>query len=130
MILKIYRIEKTNEFTAGILLIDGCFICCTLEEPWLNNEKSKSCIPKGKYTCSKVTSPKFGETIQVDGVQNRSHILFHSGNTTNDTEGCILLGRRFGTMDTKKAILNSKLAVSDFLKIVKDKELELEIIEL
>jgi hypothetical protein len=61
-------------------------------------------------------------------VPNRSDILFHAGNTKNDTRGCILLGLMFGTLGTQAAILSSRSAMAAFLTALKDvKETTLEI---
>lgn len=50
---------------------------------------------------SRFHSPKFGETFILERVKNRSGILFHKGNISADTRGCILVGMEFGvTMGT------------------------------
>jgi hypothetical protein len=68
----------------------------TAEDDNLKNLPSVSCIAVGIYRCRRLLSPKHGETFEVEGVPGRSHILFHEGNTEEDTEGCILLGTGFG----------------------------------
>lgn len=71
-----------------------------LENPWLNNERSVSCIPEGIYAVGKRVSPivqriskgKYMEGWEVQNVPNRSFILFHAGNYVRNTDGCILTG--------------------------------------
>lgn len=92
------------------VLIDkvGLPVLCTLENPWLDNEVGISCIPTGEYSCKKVNSPKYGEVFEVKDVENRTHILIHAGNTEKHTRGCILVGEKFGFLDSVPAVLNSK----------------------
>jgi hypothetical protein len=116
------RIAYLEGETLGVLLVNGVPFCVTLEDPWRDNEKNVSCIPTGKYTCSKYISGKFGETYIVDNVAGRSGILFHSGNTNRDTQGCILLGRQYGRIDHQPAILASHLGFNDFLIELNDVE--------
>lgn len=92
--LTLTRIQTGKKGTYGVLS-DGHPICVTLEDPWRNNQPWVSCIPHGRYVCSQVNSPKFGPTWEAQGVQGRSHILVHRGNTTADTSGCILVGSTF-----------------------------------
>lgn len=87
------RVEQTAACSRGVLILGGKYICMTLERPWLDNKPNVSCIPSGIYTCNRINSPHFGETFDVSSVPGRSHILFHSGNTPADTEGCIIVGR-------------------------------------
>lgn len=83
----------------------------TLENPWRGNGHDSS-IPTGMYVCKRVMSPHFGDTFEVANVPNRSHILFHAGNTEKDTLGCILLGMRTNGVD---AIYDSRIGVKKFL---------------
>lgn len=53
----------------------------------------------------------------LERVPGRSHILFHAGNTAEDTEGCILLGRGFGRVQGKPAITQSKQAMMWFMSL-------------
>lgn len=92
---RLKRISGTPQAVFGALIEDGIPFVVTLEEPWLNNQRGASCIPVGAYVCRRVISPKFGDTFEVTNVPGRSHILFHKGNTTDDTEGCILVGALF-----------------------------------
>lgn len=100
----------------------------TAEEEWLDNAPNVSCIPAGTYLCRRTLFHKHGyETFEVTNVPGRSHILIHPGNTEEHTEGCILLGRRFGTatvidednrphMRDKWAVQESKKAFDDFME--------------
>lgn len=101
----------------GVLFIENKLMFTTLEPPWLNNEKKRSCIPNDTYRCVINDSPKFGITYEVRGVPDRSGILFHIGNYSKDTEGCILLGSGF--MPNEKGISDSEKAMSLFRQIVK-----------
>jgi hypothetical protein len=116
--LRLVRVSEYNGATMGALCFDGKPEMLTLEEPWRDNEARVSCIPEGKYTIKRHRSPKFGITFKVEDVPERSNILFHSGNTANDTEGCILLGQRYGNLATMPAVLNSQKALNRFMQIM------------
>jgi hypothetical protein len=81
----------------------------TLELPFKNNDRRVSCIPEGVYMWKKHISPKFGATLWIQDVANRSEILLHSGNFTSDTLGCILPGEKHsdinndGVMDVTRS---------------------------
>jgi hypothetical protein len=85
----------------------------TLEEPWKDNQKGISCIPEGVYRCTPHNGAKIQRTWEVTGVPGRGAILIHSGNTTDDIEGCILVGRRLGMLNNKQAVLQSTDALNE-----------------
>jgi hypothetical protein len=117
-------ILKRNSFTElgtfGVLFdvaSRGMFpIAVTLEPPWYDNQDDISCIPAGQYSCKRIQSPRFGEVFEVQNVVNRSHILFHKGNTRADTHGCILVaeGVRY------REIINSRNGFDFFMSVLKD----------
>ena len=83
-----------------------------------NNEKNISCIPCGVYECEFNISPKFGPTYQVRGVPDRTHILFHKGNYTKNTKGCILVGEQFEKTDESECtLLASAKGFGEFMKL-------------
>ena len=124
------RIEESAAGTFGVLRIEGKAFCVTLEPQDKLNRRNISNIPPGKYICRKVTSPRFGKTFEVLKVPNRSHILFHAGNTQHDTRGCILLGRKYGVLRHNRAILNSGKTFKEFIGLMyATDEFELNIIE-
>jgi hypothetical protein len=100
MQLALIRVGRNQRGTFGALRHGEVPFVWTLERPWMDNAQNRSSIPAGYYVCQRVRSPKFGVTFEVTNVPNRSHILFHSGNTIEDTEGCILVGEEMsGTWD-------------------------------
>jgi hypothetical protein len=107
--------------TNGKLECEGKFICCTIELPWINNEKRVSCIPEGKYLLRKRYSRKFQWHIEVVDVKNRSFILFHpANNAQKELNGCIapvtkLSGPGLGLM-SRKAFSKLKNLVYKVLK--------------
>jgi hypothetical protein len=76
------------------------FTLYTCEEEWRDNERNESCIPAGTYICRRTTYWKHNiPTFEVCEVPDRSRILFHTGNTEEDSDGCILLGRSIGHLE-------------------------------
>lgn len=120
--VEMIRLEQGDEGSFGVLMVDGKVFCVTLEPPDRGNKAEVSCIPTGEYVCRKVVSPGFGETYEVEDVPDRTHILFHAGNVSNDTKGCVLLGRQFGLLGSDRAVLQSGAALKDFLQQSSDVE--------
>ena len=128
--LRLVRVSEYDGATLGVLCIDHVPEFVTLEDAWRDNERQISCIPVGRYTIKPRVSPKFGNTWQVMDVPERSHILFHAGNTHKDTHGCILLGLQFGRLGNETAILASRSAFLQFLQKMSDvKEAQLIVID-
>ncbi len=119
MIVDLVRLETDfDSGTFGALLIDGELFCTTLEPYEYGNTVSKSCIPEGQYECRKIISPSFGDTFEVCHVPNRSHVLFHKGNTKNNTEGCIILGQYPDKLRHQRALMNSGETFNRFLNLL------------
>lgn len=96
MNLTLRRFINTQQSTIGVLegLVAPIF---TLEDRWQDNKPNVSCIPAGTYVCKphaweRNAGNKFLKVWEVCDVPGRSAILFHQGNTHNDTRGCILVG--------------------------------------
>ncbi len=78
--------------TSGYIEIDGKIIAYTVELPWNGNKPLISSIPVGSYYGFLRYDKSDRWRIQLEGVPNRSGVQIHTGNTTDDTEGCILIG--------------------------------------
>ena len=114
--LLILRDTFTDESTVGELFINGERFCDTLELPWRDNQRSISCIPIGSYKVRLRTARESATRdylhLLVQEVKDRSHILFHRGNSAKDTRGCILVGQ--GTQHN--IVHNSTLAMDLLMK--------------
>jgi hypothetical protein len=118
-----------NHGTFGVLVIDGQPVCNTLEPYHRDNERNISSIPSGQYICKKYSSERYPSTYEVTGVQNRSSVLFHSGNWDDDTMGCILLGESFGTIGSDWVISQSRDAMTEFMQTMHGAEFKLTIVD-
>ena len=112
------RIAETDDGTFGVLLDRNVPFAVTLENRWYDNKTNLSCIPTGTYYCSRVNSPRFGHTWEIQEVPNRTHILFHWGNRDNDTNGCVLVAEEFGTLYGENAILSSNSKHRGFQELI------------
>ncbi len=107
--LQLKRIAKRPTYTIGRLSIrrreHGVFtpwtyFCDTLEPHWVDfhhggrKTKGKTAIPEGYYPVVVTLSPKFKRWLPLlVGVPHYEGVRIHSGNTAQDTQGCILVGR-------------------------------------
>jgi hypothetical protein len=116
--LEIFRMEQPAFHTIGAMRLDGKFFCATLEPPWRDNKPFLSCIPCGCYKAVRVHSPRFGVTWEITDVEGRSLILFHPGNWTEDTAGCVLLGQYPNKLKShRRAVLNSGATFQRFMDL-------------
>lgn len=96
----------------GVLHIGNEPICVTLEESWLNNISNESCIPEGSYKVVKHNGHKYKDVWRIVGVNERSAILIHWGNTELDTAGCILVGKYFANFGERRGVANSRATLA------------------
>ena len=128
MKLEIIRVEHSETGTFGTLSIDGQAFCVTLELPYRGNMNNVSCIPPGLYQCQRTLSPliekitggKWDQTFEITGVPARSRILLHSGNTVQDTHGCVLVASSFGKLKGERAVLNSGATFDLFMTVTRN----------
>ena len=129
MKLKLNRIALRKTYTIGKLYIDGKYFCDTLEDTVMDTNKSgkfdngekkvkgKTAIPYGTYEIKWTYSPRFKKyTPQLMNVPQFEGIRIHAGNSSTDTEGCLLLG------ENKKVgmVLNSRATINKFYPIIKE----------
>jgi len=98
MKLELNRCQTDDKQTLGelYLLSDNEAVLnkwMTLELPDMNNTRYISRIPAGTYNAVIHNSPRFGKTLWIQDVPNRSEILIHQGNYHTDIKGCILIGQ-------------------------------------
>ena len=119
MKLTVYRLTESPAVpTYGVFLRDtGVPFALTLERPWRDNQRSISCIPRGRYTAKRHISPKFGETFWIQDVPGRSEILLHKGNLADDSHGCILVGEKFDPVNGQDGIAASREAFEEFMRL-------------
>lgn len=116
--LHLVRVSQSELGTFGVFVYEGVAFAITLELPWKQNASLISCIPAGDYRCTRVVSPKFGETYEVTGVPGRTHVLFHKGNRVTDTNGCILIGESFSKDADRPIIADSLHGYWEFRSIL------------
>ena len=131
MLIEVKRLYKKADYTIGKMYIDGEYFCDTLEDTdrGLKQEYSlaelkemkeygKTAIPSGEYELKVTFSNRFQKHLpQIMGVKCFEGVRIHSGNTHNDTEGCLLLGIATNP-ETKGWVSNSRKTLNEFMKVI------------
>jgi len=117
MELLLKRTTKTDKSTIGELFADGVFQCYTLED--IEREvkiKRQTAIPKGVYKVGVSMSNRFKKEMPIlFDVKGFDGVRIHSGNTAEDTEGCILVGQT----KSFNMISGSRLAYAELFAKIK-----------
>jgi hypothetical protein len=113
MKLEIKRFEFGDTYTVGRLYVNDVYECYTLEDR-IREKKipGQSAIPAGEYDVILDHSKRFNRYLpRILGVPNFEGIRIHMGNSSLDTEGCILLGKGWAGTDW---LQGSQLAFDPF----------------
>ncbi len=124
--LTLTRIAKRADYTIGRLEDEnGVKICDTLEPTWRDYKGGelkvprKSAVPEGTYPVVVTKSKKFGKYLPLlVGVPGFEGVRIHSGNTVNDTEGCILVGQNL----EKGKVLLSRLTLEKLMRLIENEK--------
>ena len=139
MMITLKRTARKGTYTIGKLYVDGVYICDTLEDTdrglssymavddiLKRKIKGSTCIPTGLYIITlDVESGRFkgdpfyaklcnGKLPRLLNVKGFEGVLIHSGNTSKDTEGCILVGEN---KEVGK-VVNSRVTFKRLYKIL------------
>lgn len=137
---------KLKDRTLGSMFFHDEVVAKSLELPWLNNARGKSCIPNGIYPVTKEQpipaddpnteedesggrKPRNYVHFRVHNVPGRQGILIHPLGDTKDSLGCIGPASRFVDINTDKPKFNyadSKAKLAYLTTILPD-EFDLEI---
>ena len=138
MKLLLRRKYKAETYTIGDLSIYGRFFCHTIEDkirelparcPDTPSGRSCRCtaIPAGTYKVTMEYSARFKRVLPyLHDVPHFLGILIHSGNTEEDSAGCIIVGK-----NTVKGKVTESRKTSDALNalLAKASDIEIEIVE-
>lgn len=138
MKLDLVRIANRPTYCIGKLYIDGEYFSdviedtdrglddsMSVEEILKKKIKGETAIPTGHYKIEITYSPKYKRMMPLlIGVKGYSGVRIHSGNTSKDTEGCLLVGRNTVVgMVTESRNTYQRL----FAKLQKAKDISIEI---
>lgn len=107
MRIELVRIAFKSTYTIGKLYVDDTYFCDVLEdvdrgldssmsesEILEKKVKGQTAIPTGHYVINITYSPKYKRMMPLLlNVKGFSGIRIHSGNTSKDTEGCLIVGK-------------------------------------
>lgn len=125
MELELPRRIYTPVSTTGEFRLNDQHLCYTVEDhypvPYVKTP-GRTCIPEGIYLVDMNTvSPRFGKVMprlynvvtaagekvirSPDGKVEFQGVLIHTGNTADDSEGCIIVGRKLGVDRVDESVL-------------------------
>jgi len=126
--MKIVLKRKTGnvKFTEGRMYIDGEFECFTVEDADRKLEaggtkvQNQTAIPRGTYKVVMSYSQRFKKVLpEVLNVPGFTGVRIHAGNSSADTEGCIIVGALNDSMDDD-FVGSSKVAMSRLVPKIVD----------
>ena len=119
MKLTLQRYLFAEDYTMGLLFIDGVYFCDTIEDKYRGQNLSKTkvanetCIPYGVYSVKITYSPKYKKNMpQILDVPYFSGVRIHSGNTAKDSSGCVIVGIK----SENGRVLQSRKTYNDLIK--------------
>jgi hypothetical protein len=103
--LELKTVALREDGCFSVLLWDGRPFAVSVERTF---GSGRPVIAQGAYKCTRSRYIKGGyETFEIH-VAGHSRILFHRGNTEEDSLGCVIVAASFGVMAERTAVLDSR----------------------
>ena len=126
MKLILTRHARRADYTIGRLEDEnGMKVCDTLEPTWRDYKggemkiPKKSAIPEGSYRVVVTKSRRFQKYLPLlVGVPGFEGVRIHAGNTSRDTEGCILVGQNLQV----GKVLWSRITLEKLMKLIENEK--------
>lgn len=126
MKLVLIRHARRADYTIGRLEDEnGMKVCDTLEPTWRDYRggelkiPKKSAIPEGTYRVVTTYSLRFRKYLPLlVGVPGFEGVRIHAGNTSRDTEGCILVGQNLQV----GKVLWSRITLERLMKLIENEK--------
>lgn len=136
------RIKLTEDYTEGLLYINGVYFCDTLEDKTRDLNKDgdlndpgetkvygETAIPYGEYVVQLTFSPKFNRIMpEVKAVAGFTGIRIHAGNTAKDTHGCILVGKKIEDGKIFNSKINYTRLMNELAVVPRNETIKLKVI--
>ena len=126
MYLQLVRESFNNKATEGKLFVNGEFQCYTLEDMdrFLEEGGEKvyglTAVPRGVYPVELTYSNRFKIILPlIKDVPGFSGVRIHIGNSSKDTEGCILVGHS-NRSDTDDFVEQSRVAMNALMVLLRE----------
>lgn len=113
-----FVIESKTDSTISKLFVNDAFQCYIMED-LIRPEKINgiTAIPRGTYDVIVTMSNRFKRLLPLLlNVPNYEGVRIHPGNTSADTEGCLLPGLNLGYISGKRAVTDSRNAFEMLFK--------------
>ena len=126
---ELVRLTIADKFTLGKFYVGGKYYGVTCEDADRGLESGgmkiakQTAIPRGRYRLVVTFSNRFQKMLPLlEGVEGFSGVRIHGGNTHEDTEGCILLGKVYVPANKPTGIANCAERVSTLIQMLTEAE--------
>ena len=114
MKINLIRTQFGDDATNGLIFIDEVFECFSLEDQYQDKKVyGETCIPEGTYPVEFRKEGGFHNRysakydfhkgmLEIKNIPNFKWVLFHLGNTDENTAGCVLVGDTQQDLDVSK----------------------------
>ena len=133
MEITVDRFISDDDSTVSRIFVDGRYVCFGLEDEYRDKKVPKETrIPAGRYPVRlrkeggfhERYSERYGEMHQgmlhIQDVDGFTFVLIHTGNTDEDTAGCLLVGETANTSIGDMSVGSSRNAYRKLYPMVVD----------
>lgn len=131
MSLELKTVAIRDDGCYSVMLWQGRPFAVSVERTFDPGEASHGkqiVIPNGTFRCTATQYHRGGYATYEIHVPGHSRVLFHKGNHEKDSLGCVIVGESFGELNGMTAVLDSRGAFSEFIRLTGGKhEFQMEV---
>lgn len=112
--LSLKTVALRDDGCYSVLLWDGVPFAVSVEHTF---EELRTVVKNGIHECTRDRYHKGGyETFEIQ-IKGHDRVLFHRGNTEEDSRGCIIVGESFGALKGRVAVMDSMKGFQEFMDL-------------